>query len=65
MIPNKRKIYKPPHVIIMSNFKPDINKLSKDRWAIYQIDIDKSFIDITEETIQEQSNPDIKYLTDY
>lgn len=31
---SKMKIFNPPHVIIMSNFMPDINMMSKDRWDI-------------------------------
>jgi len=45
------KKYLHPHVIIMSNFKPDTSKLSLDRWCIYEIDDYKILIDITQETI--------------
>lgn len=31
------EIFNPPHIIIFANFLPDINKLSKDRWKIYQV----------------------------
>lgn len=31
-------IFNPPHVIILANFKPDINTLSKDRWIVKCLD---------------------------
>lgn len=30
-------IYNPPHVIVLANFEPEINNLSKDRWKIHRI----------------------------
>lgn len=48
------KKYKRPHIIVFANFKPQVNKLSLDRWAIYEINNDKIMIDITEQTIEEQ-----------
>lgn len=31
------KLFKPPHVIVMANFAPDMTKLSPDRWLIYDL----------------------------
>lgn len=31
------KIFNPPHVFIFSNFPPDINEISKDKWKIFEI----------------------------
>lgn len=31
-------IYPPPHVIVFANFEPKLDKLSKDRWVIKNID---------------------------
>jgi hypothetical protein len=42
-IPSVALNFNNPHVIIFSNFLPDQNKLSEDRWEIYYIDqMDKS-----------------------
>ena len=35
------KFYKPPHVICLANFKPDLNKLSLDRWVLFEMRSDK------------------------
>ncbi|QGH72490.1 MAG: Rep protein [CRESS virus sp. ctBNR11] len=34
---SKDIIINPPHVIVFSNWKPKIDKLSKDRWSIHEI----------------------------
>jgi hypothetical protein len=31
------KIFDPPHVVIFANFKPDLTKLSEDRWKVFSI----------------------------
>ena len=31
------RVYKVPHVIVMSNEKPDESKLSRDRWDIIEL----------------------------
>lgn len=33
-------VYNPPHVICFSNFFPDIEALSKDRWVIHHLSLD-------------------------
>jgi len=33
----EQRIFKIPHIIVMANFKPDITKLSNDRWDIEEI----------------------------
>ena len=30
-------VYKPPHVLIFANFKPDLSKLSADRWVVHDM----------------------------
>lgn len=30
-----------PHIIVFSNFMPELNKLSLDRWKVHKIDLDK------------------------
>ncbi len=34
---SKTKKFIPPKIIIMANFKPDMSKLIKDRWVIYNV----------------------------
>jgi len=34
----KQKLFEIPHIIVMANFKPDMTKLSKDRWNIIDTD---------------------------
>lgn len=31
------KVFNPPHIVCLSNFEPDISKLSQDRWKIKEI----------------------------
>lgn len=38
---SKQVIYNPPTVIIFSNWMPDLDKLSMDRWKIYNVTNDK------------------------
>lgn len=33
-----QRLFEVPHIIVMANFKPDITKLSKDRWNIIDTD---------------------------
>lgn len=35
---SRSKIFKQPKIVVFSNFLPDINKLSFDRWDIYNVD---------------------------
>lgn len=30
-------VYNTPHVIVLSNFRPDLSKLSADRWRIKEV----------------------------
>lgn len=34
------KIFNPPHVLVLANFYPEVEKLSKDRWNIITLDDD-------------------------
>lgn len=36
------KIFNSPHVVIFSNFKPEIHSMSQDRWELYNLDLEKS-----------------------
>lgn len=36
------KLFNPPHILIFSNYPPEIDELSKDRWQIYEIREDKT-----------------------
>lgn len=36
---SKMVIFNSPHVIVFANFLPDLAKLSKDRWKLYDIDV--------------------------
>lgn len=47
------KRYKRPHLIVLSNFKPDIRTMSYDRWDIREITRDYKLVNITESTIKE------------
>lgn len=40
------KFYASPHVICLANFLPNVEKLSKDRWQIYEMRSDKSILNI-------------------
>jgi len=31
------KVFNPPHVVCLSNFDPDLDKLSEDRWNVIEI----------------------------
>lgn len=33
----KMEIYNSPHILVLANFKPDIHKLSSDRWNVVEI----------------------------
>lgn len=35
---SKNKIFNSPHIYIFANFRPDLNKLSKDRWYLREIE---------------------------
>lgn len=41
------KHYEVPHVLVMSNFLPNVKKMSLDRWLIYQINDLYDIIDVT------------------
>ena len=41
----------PPHIIMSSNFIPDVNLLSKDRWKMYKIKNEK-LVDITNKQLK-------------
>ena len=56
---SKMKIYPSPHVIVFSNWAPQLNKMSPDRWDL-QTDMDQSpttttYKDIT--TPQDEATP--------
>lgn len=34
---SKTKIFRPPHVLVFSNFEPDRTKLSADRWDVHHL----------------------------
>lgn len=39
-------IYPHTHIIVLCNFYPDVGKMSKDRWKIYQILKDKTMVKV-------------------
>ena len=39
-----QKMINPPHIIVFSNFLPDVSKLSEDRWNIKLINENKELI---------------------
>ena len=45
----------PPHIIMSSNFIPDVNLLSKDRWKMYKIKNEK-LVDITNKQLNKKKN---------
>ncbi len=51
----KMVLFDPPHIIIFSNFLPEIEKLSLDRWKIYEI---KKNFDLEELNTQNLLNKD-------
>jgi len=51
-------MFQPPHIIIFSNHEPNIEKLSKDRWKIYNIvDNDLTEVKLNELFISSNPNP--------
>lgn len=44
-------LFDPPHIFVFANKKPDISKLSQDRWLIYEIDEEGDFQDITQDCL--------------
>jgi len=41
---SKQRYFKVPHIIVMANFKPDLSKLSNDRWDILELEKDNKNI---------------------
>lgn len=54
---SETKIFEIPHIIVMANFKPDTDKLSKDRWDIINTAEQQETIEILEESSDEPCKP--------
>lgn len=55
---SQMKIFKPPKVLVLSNFQPDLTKLSMDRWDIITVKQPLNFPQL-------HPNPNIDYEKDY
>lgn len=49
-----QRIFSPPHLVCFANYRPDVSKLSRDRWRIYRIDGQYSLEYESVENVEEQ-----------
>lgn len=59
------KRYNRPHVIVLSNFLPDIRTMSEDRWDIREINKEYQLMDITSVCIEQNKSMESQLMEDY